>query len=92
MLFLQYDLEKYQQALTNADILLEFPETKEATIFFTEGEEEKEYPIAVAILNVKGLVYKELGNKEEARKAYEEALSISPEFSIVKENLAALDQ
>ncbi len=92
MLFLQYDLQKYQQALTNADILLGVPEMKEATIFFTEGEEEKEYPIAVAILNVKGLVYKELGNIEEARKSYEEALNISPEFTIAKENLVALDQ
>jgi len=92
MIFLQYDLEKYQQALTNADILLDLPETKEATIFFTEGNEEKEYPIAVSILNIRGLVYKELGKIEEARKSYEAALTISPEFTIAKENLAALDQ
>ena len=92
MLFLQYDLQKYQQALTNADILIELPEIKEATIFFTEGEEEVEYPIVVAILNVKGLVYQGLGNKEEAKKSFEEALSIAPGFTLAKENLAALDQ
>jgi len=92
MAFLQFDLEKYQQALTNADILLEKPESKEATVFYTEGEEQKEYSISVAILNLKGLVYKEIGNIEEAKKSYEQALAIAPGFVLAKENLAALDQ
>jgi len=92
MAFLQLELEKFQQALTNADILLEYPEVEESTVFYKEGEEDKEYSIVVAIWNLKGVVNKEIGNKEEARKCFEEALKISPEFVLAKENLASLDE
>ncbi len=94
MAFLQFELEKYHQALTNSDILLEAPEATESTIFFKEGEdqEDKEYPISVAIWNLKGIVNKELGNKEEARKCFDEALQISPDFLLAKENIASLDE
>lgn len=91
MAFLQLELKKYHEALANAEILLELPEAKESTVFFKEGEEDKEYSIAVAIWNLKGLVNKETGNKEEAKICFEEALKISPEFLMAKENIASLE-
>ncbi len=91
MAFLQFDLEKYQQCSTNVDILLTKPELEEATVFYTIEEIEKEFPIEVAILNLKGLVNKELGNLDLARQSFEQALAISPEFVLAQENMDALN-
>ena len=91
MAFLQYDLEKYQQSSTNIDILLTKPEMEEATISYTVEEVEKEFPIKVALLNLKGLANKELGNLELARQSFEEALAISPDFALAQENMDALN-
>lgn len=92
MAFLQYDLSKFLQSITNIDILLQQPQAEEATVFFTIEEEEKEFPVKTALLNLKGLVNKELGNIEEARQNYEEALKLSPDFVFAKENMEALDK
>ncbi len=92
MAFLQLELEKYHQALTNADILLELPEVDEATVFFKEDEEDIEYSIKVAIWNLKGVINRETGNKDAARTCFEEALKIAPEFALAIENIAALDE
>lgn len=92
MAFLQLELGKYQQALTNADILLEAPDAQESTVFFKEGEEDVEYPITVAIWNMKGLVNIEMGDKEAAKTCFDEALKISPNFALAKENLAKLNE
>ena len=62
MAFLQYDLSKFLQSITNIDILLQQPQAEEATVFFTIAEEEKEFPVKTALINLKGLVNKELGN------------------------------
>ncbi len=92
MAFLQYELSKFQQSTTNIDILLQQPEAEEATVFFTIEEEEKEFPIKAALFNLKGLVNKELGNIEEARQNFEEALKLAPDFVFAKENKTELDK
>ena len=45
----------------------------------------------VPILNLKGLVYKELGDIETAKSSFEEALTLAPDFKLAKENLDALN-
>ncbi len=93
MAFLQYDLKKYAECGVNIDILLTHEQMQEAMIVFTEeNNESKEYPMKVAVLNLKGMVNKEIGNNAEAKKAYEEALAISPDFKLAKSNLAELDK
>ena len=87
MAFIQYDLEKFHQCDTNVDILMQAPEAEEATVFYTIEEEEKEFPIKVALMNLKGLVNQELGNDDIARQNFENALKIAPEFNLAKENL-----
>lgn len=91
MAFLQFDLEKYAECGVNIDILLENEELQQAKVVFSdENNESKEYPMKVAVLNLKGLVNKEIGNNELAKKAFEEALTISPDFQLAKSNLAEL--
>ncbi len=91
MAFLQYDLKKYAECEVNIDILLIHEQLQDAMIVVTdENEESKEYPMKVAVLNLKGMVNKEIGNNAEAKKAYEEALVISPDFKLAKSGLAEL--
>lgn len=91
MAFLQFDLKKFAESGVNIEILLEHPELKEAKVVFTdENQTSKEYPMKVAVLNLKGLVNKEIGNMELAKKAFEEVLAISPDFVLAKTNLDSL--
>lgn len=93
MAFLQYDLKKYSECKVNIDLLLENAEMGNANVVFSdENNESKEYPMKVAVLNLKGLLNKEVGNMELARQAFQDALSIAPDFSLAKSNLDALDK
>lgn len=89
--FLQHQLKKYTESNTNIDVLLEKKESEELTaVFDTEGEGEKEYPLKVALFNLKGLNAQALGNLDEARSLYEKALELAPDFALAKENMASL--
>lgn len=91
--FLQNDLQRYAEALTNVDILLGKKETEEANaVFPTEDNKEKEYPIKVALLNLKGLVKKAQGDKTAAKALFDEALKLAPDFVLAKNNLAELNK
>ncbi|MTI22572.1 tetratricopeptide repeat protein [Fulvivirga sp. RKSG066] len=91
--FLQYELGRYAESMTNADILLGKKELEEmSAVFQTTSSEQKEYPIKVALYNLKGLVYQEQGDKAKAKEFYNKALEIAPDFAMAKENLASVDK
>ena len=91
MAFLQYELKRFPESLTNADILLSKPEAETLKVVFNNTDnKQKEYTAKVALLNLKGMIYKEQGDKINAKKFFEEALKIAPDFLFAKENLAAL--
>ena len=93
MAFLQYDLKKYAECTVNIDILLEHIELEKASVVFSdENNESKEYPMKVAVLNLKGLVNKEVGNIKLAKQAFNDALAISPDFQMAKSNLEELSK
>ena len=91
MVYLQVQLKRYQECLTSADILLSKPEANDMKVVFADAEnKQKEYPVKVAILNLKGMAYKEQSDKVNARKFFEEALQLAPDFVPAKQNLASL--
>jgi len=92
MAFLQYDLEKYLQCSTNIDILMQAPQAAEATASYTFEEEEKEFPIKVALINLKGLVNLAQGNNDLAKQNFEEALQLAPDFILAQQNLDDLNK
>ena len=88
---MQYNLKKFNQSSTNIEILLSNPEIDELMLLFqVEDGSQKEFPMRVAILNLQGLVTRDMGDKEGARKYFEAALAIDPEFLFAKENIEAL--
>lgn len=91
MAFLQYELKSYAESKTNADILLNKKEIAELKAVFDEGDDKQtEYPIKVALLNLKGLIAQAQGDKKTAEALYQQALGISPDFQMAKDNLASL--
>ena len=90
--FLQFDLQRYSECNTNLDILLKKPESDSLMVYYTTADnKEKEYSIKVSLLNMKGLVGKAKGDKVNAKKYFEQALVIAPDFELAKDNLATLD-
>jgi len=92
MAFLQFDLKRYTECLASIDALLTNKEIDTQKVVFNDAEKKsKEYSMKVAVLNLKGLAVQEhLGDKAAAKKLFEEALAIAPDFLLAKENLAKL--
>jgi tetratricopeptide (TPR) repeat protein len=89
--FLQYDLKRFAESMTNADILLTKPDVETLKVSFNDAQSKpKEYPMKVAVLNLTGLLKMQLGDNVAAKKIFGEALAISPDFVPVKESLAKL--
>lgn len=90
MSFLQFDLKRYAECLASIDALLANKEIDTVKVAFNDVENKpKEYSMKVAVLNLKGLAVQEhLGDKEAAKKLFEEALAIAPDFVLAKQNLA----
>jgi len=87
--FLQYDLKRFGESLTNADILLSKAEVDTEKVYFTDQENKsKEYPMKVAVLNLKGMIQLEQNDKAAAKKSFEDALALAPDFVLAKQNLA----
>ncbi len=91
MSFLQYQLKRYGESLTNADFLLTKPEADSLKVTYNDAANiPKEYALKVALLNLKGMIYRDQADKVNARKFFEEALKAAPDFAPAKKNLAEL--
>jgi tetratricopeptide (TPR) repeat protein len=89
--FLQYGLNRYQECLANTDIILASKEADEVKVAFTTTDNKtKEYSIRIPILNLKGMVARDTGDKASAKKYFEQALTLAPDFQAAKDNLAKL--
>jgi tetratricopeptide (TPR) repeat protein len=89
---LQLELGRQGESLTNANILLEKEETKEAKVSISTEQGPGQISLEAAVYNLKGLIESDQGNKEAARASYQQALSIEPEFALAKNNLEELDK
>ena len=91
MAFLQYRLKRYKESSTSVDILMTDKALESLKVNYNDANgKQKEYPMKVALLNLKGLVAQEQGDKVSARKFYDEALALAPDFAPAKENITKL--
>jgi len=92
MAFLQYDLKRFTESIASIDILFANPQLDSSKVAFNDVENKpKEYPMKVSLLNLKGLIQQDhFGDKAAAKKMFEEALAISPDFIAAKQNLVKL--
>ena len=91
MAVLQYELKKFVESKTNVEILLTKPDIETMKVTLRDSEnKQKEYPFKVSLLNLKGLLAQQAGDKAAAKKAFEESLAMAPDFPLAKQNLAKL--
>jgi Tfp pilus assembly protein PilF len=91
MAVLQYDLKKFAECQANVDILLTKSDIGTIKVTLNNAEnKQNEYPIKASILNLKGMLAQQTGDKAAARKAFEDALTVAADFPLAKQNLAKL--
>ncbi len=91
--FMQFDLKRYEESLTNVGILLGKPDVDAYTIGFNDSnKKQKDFPMKLAILNLKGLILKEKGDKAAAKKIFEDIIKEAPDFQPAISNLSELDK
>lgn len=89
MAFLQYRLKRYGEAGTSADILLANKEIASNKITFNGSDgKPKDYDMKVAVLNLKGMLALDQGDKVSAKKYFDQILAVAPDFVLAKEGLA----
>ncbi|MFQ3215490.1 MAG: tetratricopeptide (TPR) repeat protein, partial [Marivirga sp.] len=84
----QYELKNYQDALLNTELLLGKPMVT-ATLVKVKNSSEDEIEILfkAVIFNLQGLIAKGQGNDEDAKKYFNSALKVAPNYALPKENL-----
>lgn len=88
--FLQFQLKKYVECSTNIEILLTKEDLDKNTVSFETAEKkQKDYSIRIPLLNLKGLIAQET-DKVAAKKFFEDALILAPDFLPAKQNLEKL--
>ncbi len=91
--FMQFDLKRYEESLTNVGILLGKPDIEKYDIGFKDSSnKQKDFPMKLAILNLKGLIFKARGDKAGAKKVFEDIIKEAPDFQPAISNLSELDK
>lgn len=91
---LQYSLKRVGECETSLEQIISAPEAQTETISITAGTNARpirqEVKLKAAALNVKGVLVKDKGDKAGAKKLFDEALKIEPEFELAKNNIDEL--
>ncbi len=91
--FIQYDLKRFTEAITSADILIaDASATTESIIFQKNERENQQISMLAAVYRLKAMVYEAQGNTDQAREQYNKALEVAPDFAVAKLQLEQLDK
>lgn len=91
--FMQFDLKRYEEALTNVNILLGKPDAATYEIGFNDKDNnQKDFPMELAVLNLKGLILQEKGDKAAAKQIFQDIIKKAPDFKPAITNLAELNK
>jgi tetratricopeptide (TPR) repeat protein len=91
MAFLQNDLKLFEEATNSTDLLLANPKAKELKLVFpTADGKGQEATMELAVLRLKGMIASNKGDKDKAKEFYNQVLKVSPNFELVKQQLADL--
>ncbi|MFZ1806117.1 MAG: hypothetical protein WAU36_02790 [Cyclobacteriaceae bacterium] len=91
--FMQFDLKRFEESLTNVDILLTKPDVETYDIGFNDSNnKQKDFPMKLAILNLRGLNLQNKGDKAGAKKIFQDIIKEAPDFQPAITNLAELNK
>ncbi len=91
MAFLQYQMKRFKESAASAEILLARKDLDSVKASYNDSKgKAKEFQVKVAVVNLKGMLALDQGDKINAKKYFQEALAIAPDFALAKENLAKI--
>jgi len=91
--FLQLELERYGEAVTGVDIIMNDESSKSQMIVFpTEDNQGQDVPLNVAAHRIKAMIEEAKGNVDEAKKLYLATLEMYPGFQVVQGQLQLLNK
>ena len=85
--YLQYSMKRYAEAMNSVNMLVKNAKPDEKIGFAVSETETQQVNMKAAALNLKGLIYLDQTSKTEAKAAFNEAISLEPNFNQAKENL-----
>jgi tetratricopeptide (TPR) repeat protein len=89
--YMQYSLKRYEEALNSINMLVKHSKSSEEKLGFAIDENNtQDVNLKAAGLNLRGLVYLDQGSKDDAKKAFQQALEVHPTFDLAKQNLKGL--
>jgi tetratricopeptide (TPR) repeat protein len=90
---MQFYMQRYGECMSTLEKIITAENSKKEKIELIVKDNSKQIvSIAAAALNIKGMTYNELGKKEEAKEAFQSALSIEKDFILPKINLDKTDK
>lgn len=88
---IQYQLKRFGECEMTINALLNDAKTKEQKVTISLGQQgSQEVSMEAALLNIKGVMLKDIGKEEESKKLFTLALEKAPDFVLAKANLEAL--
>lgn len=72
------------------EVLAKAPDSKDSLDIFVSEQQKQKVPILAAALNFKGYVFAQKRNLPEAKKYFETAIKVFPDFVMAKRNLQQL--
>jgi tetratricopeptide (TPR) repeat protein len=84
----QYELKNYDEAMINTELLLGKSVVNNNMVVVKNAEnKEIQVPFKAVVYNLQGLIARAQGNEESAKKYFNSALELAPDYALVKENL-----
>ncbi|MFC0261202.1 tetratricopeptide repeat protein [Fontibacter flavus] len=91
--YMQYSLNRQEEALNSLNMLIKNNKSAEEAIGFPSASgDTQEINLKAAALNLKAMLYMDQKNKAEALDAINQALALSPDFELAKENLVEIQK
>lgn len=88
MAFLQAELKRYKEASATIEILLLRSDIDDQMLTFNKADQStQDVSMRAALLNLKGIIAKEAGDIESAKKLFLEAIQLAPGFELAQLNL-----
>jgi tetratricopeptide (TPR) repeat protein len=89
----QFYLKRIGECNQMIDLILNNPKslTEKIAINMDQGSQQQ-VPVRAAALNMRGIIYKEMNMPDKAKAAFEEALTVMPDFALAKGNLELLNK
>lgn len=90
---IQYQLQRVGECMGTINQIIADPNAEKEKIRININQmQQQEVFYKAAALNLKGILEKGLGKLDDAKKSFEEALKINPNFELPKGNIKALNE